>query len=43
MNLRNLDRAELRDAVAPLGVPADVAARLFAHVQRDGAARMTFS
>ena len=37
MNLRNLDRSELRDAVAPLGVPADVAARLFAHVHRDGA------
>ena len=37
MNLRNLDRAELRDAVLPLGVPADVAARLFAHVHRDGA------
>jgi 23S rRNA (adenine2503-C2)-methyltransferase len=37
VNLRNLDRAELRDAVAPLGVPADVAARLFAHVHRDGA------
>ncbi len=40
MNLRNLDRAELRDAVAPLGVPADVAARLFAHVHRDGAANV---
>jgi len=38
VNLRNLDRDELRDAVAPLGVPGDVAARLFAHVQRDGAA-----
>jgi len=38
MNLRNLDRDELRAAVAPLGVPADVAGRLFAHVQRDGAA-----
>jgi 23S rRNA (adenine2503-C2)-methyltransferase len=37
VNLRNLDRAELRAAVAPLGVPADVAARLFAHVHRDGA------
>ena len=40
MNLRNLDRDELRAAVAPLGVPADVAARLFAHVHRDGAARV---
>ena len=40
MNLRNLDRAELVAAVAPFGVPADVAARLFAHVQRDGAARL---
>jgi 23S rRNA (adenine2503-C2)-methyltransferase len=40
VNLRNLDRDELRDAVAPLGVPADVAARLFAHVHRDGAARV---
>jgi 23S rRNA (adenine2503-C2)-methyltransferase len=40
LNLRNLDRDQLRDAVAPLGVPADVAARLFAHVQRDGAARV---
>jgi 23S rRNA (adenine2503-C2)-methyltransferase len=38
VNLRNLDRDELRAAVAPLGVPADVAARLFAHVHRDGAA-----
>jgi 23S rRNA (adenine2503-C2)-methyltransferase len=38
VNLRNLDRDELREAVAPLGVPTDVAARLFAHVQRDGAA-----
>ncbi len=37
INLRNLDRDELRDAVAPLGVPADVAARLFARVHRDGA------
>jgi 23S rRNA (adenine2503-C2)-methyltransferase len=37
MNLRNLDRAELREAVAPLGVPADVAGRLFAHVHHDGA------
>jgi 23S rRNA (adenine2503-C2)-methyltransferase len=37
MNLRDLDRAELRDAVAPFGVPADVAARLFARVHRDGA------
>jgi 23S rRNA (adenine2503-C2)-methyltransferase len=41
VNLRNLDRAELRDAVAPLGVPADVAARLFAHVHRDGASRVS--
>ena len=40
MNLRNLDRDELRAAVAPLGVPADVAARLFAHVHHDGAARV---
>jgi 23S rRNA (adenine2503-C2)-methyltransferase len=38
VNLRNLDREALRDAVAPLGVPADVAARLFARVHRDGAA-----
>jgi 23S rRNA (adenine2503-C2)-methyltransferase len=36
LNLRNLDRDELRDAVAPLGVPADVAARLFARVHGDG-------
>jgi 23S rRNA (adenine2503-C2)-methyltransferase len=40
VNLRNLDRDELLHAVAPLGVPADVAARLFAHVHRDGAARV---
>jgi 23S rRNA (adenine2503-C2)-methyltransferase len=40
VNLRNLDRDELRAAVAPLGVPADVAARLFAHVHRDGASRV---
>jgi 23S rRNA (adenine2503-C2)-methyltransferase len=40
VNLRNLDRDELRSAVAPLGVPADVAARLFAHVHRDGAANI---
>jgi 23S rRNA (adenine2503-C2)-methyltransferase len=40
LNLRNLDRAELVAAVAPFGVPADVAARLFAHVQRDGASRL---
>ncbi|HEY2731940.1 MAG TPA: radical SAM protein [Polyangia bacterium] len=37
MNLRNLDRDELRAAVAPLGAPPDVAARLFARVHRDGA------
>jgi 23S rRNA (adenine2503-C2)-methyltransferase len=36
VNLRNLDRAELLAAVTPLGVPADVAARLFAHVHHDG-------
>jgi 23S rRNA (adenine2503-C2)-methyltransferase len=40
VNLRNLDRDELRDAVAPLGVPADVAARLFAAVHRDGSTRV---
>ncbi|HVZ75490.1 MAG TPA: radical SAM protein [Polyangia bacterium] len=38
MNLRNLDREELRAAVAPFGVSAEVAARLFARVHRDGAA-----
>jgi len=40
VNLRNLDRDELHDAVAPLGVPADVAARVFARVHRDGAATL---
>jgi 23S rRNA (adenine2503-C2)-methyltransferase len=40
VNLRDLDRDELRDAVAPLGVPADVAARVFARVHRDGAASL---
>jgi 23S rRNA (adenine2503-C2)-methyltransferase len=37
VNLRNLDRDELLAAVAPLGVNADVGARLFARVHRDGA------
>ena len=36
MNLRDLDRAALRDAVAPFGVGADVAGRLFSVVHRDG-------
>jgi len=36
MNLRDLDRASLRDAVAPFGVGPDVAGRLFSVVHRDG-------
>src|SRR5262249_42161083 len=40
LNLRNLDRDELAAAVAPFGVPADVASRLFARVQREGAAAL---
>lgn len=40
VNLRNLDREELLAAVTPMGVPADVAGRLFAHIQRDGASRI---
>src|SRR5262249_34874296 len=36
LNLRNLDRGELAAAVAPFGVPGDVARRLFAHVQAPG-------
>jgi len=36
LNLRNLDEAALRDAVAPMGVPAAVARKLFAVVHRDG-------
>jgi 23S rRNA (adenine2503-C2)-methyltransferase len=38
LNLRNLDRAALAAAVAPFGVGADVASRVFARVHRDGAA-----
>jgi 23S rRNA (adenine2503-C2)-methyltransferase len=38
INLRNLDRAALAAAVAPLGVGADVASRIFARVHRDGTA-----
>jgi 23S rRNA (adenine2503-C2)-methyltransferase len=38
VNLRNLDRAALAAAVAPFGVGADVASRIFARVHRDGAA-----
>ena len=38
LNLRNLDRAALASAVARFGVGADVASRIFARVQRDGAA-----
>jgi 23S rRNA (adenine2503-C2)-methyltransferase len=37
LNLRNLDLAELRSSVAPFGVRADVARRLFAHVHAPGA------
>jgi 23S rRNA (adenine2503-C2)-methyltransferase len=37
VNLRNLDRDELAAAVAPFGVGADVARRLFAAVQAPGA------
>jgi 23S rRNA (adenine2503-C2)-methyltransferase len=37
LNLRNLDRDQLASAVARFGVGADVAARIFARVQRDGA------
>jgi len=38
LNLRNLDRAELAAALAPLGVGADVAGRIFSRVHRDGVA-----
>jgi 23S rRNA (adenine2503-C2)-methyltransferase len=38
VNLRNLDRDELAAAVAPLGVSAELARRVFARVHRDGAA-----
>jgi 23S rRNA (adenine2503-C2)-methyltransferase len=38
LNLRNLDRPELVEAVAAFGVEADVASRLFARVHRDGEA-----
>jgi 23S rRNA (adenine2503-C2)-methyltransferase len=41
LNLRNLDRDELVAAVAPFGVGADVAARIFARVHRDGAAGLS--
>jgi 23S rRNA (adenine2503-C2)-methyltransferase len=37
LNLRNLDRAELTAAVAPFGVGADVARRVFAAVHAPGA------
>jgi 23S rRNA (adenine2503-C2)-methyltransferase len=37
LNLRNLDRAALAAAVAPFGVDATVAARIFARLHRDGA------
>src|SRR5436305_7469007 len=40
LNLRNLDRDELAAAVAPHGVGADVARRLFAEVHRAGAAAL---
>jgi 23S rRNA (adenine2503-C2)-methyltransferase len=36
VNLRNLDRAAMEAAVAPLGIGADVAGRLFSAVHRDG-------
>ena len=38
LNLRNLDRAELRAALAPFGVGEPLAARVFAHVHGTGAA-----
>ena len=37
LNLRNLDRDQLASAVARFGVGADVASRIFARIQRDGA------
>lgn len=37
LNLRNLDARELEVALAPFGVAADVARRVFAAVHRDGA------
>lgn len=40
LNLRNLDAAETAAALAPFGVPADVARRVFARVHRDGAANL---
>jgi 23S rRNA (adenine2503-C2)-methyltransferase len=39
LNLRNLDRAELSAAVAPLGVGSDVARRVFAALHASGAGR----
>jgi 23S rRNA (adenine2503-C2)-methyltransferase len=36
LNLRNLDRTALHAAVAPFGVGADVAGRLFSVIHRDG-------
>ena len=38
LNLRDLDHAELRAALAPFGVGEDLAGRIFARVHRDGAA-----
>ena len=38
MNLRNLDRREMAAALAPLGIGADVAGRIFSAVHRDRAA-----
>jgi 23S rRNA (adenine2503-C2)-methyltransferase len=40
LNLLNLDRDELADAVAPFGVGAEMARRLFAQVQRRGRAAL---
>jgi 23S rRNA (adenine2503-C2)-methyltransferase len=40
LNLLNLDRAELAAAVAPFGIGADLARRLFAQVQRHGRAAL---
>ncbi|HXU83433.1 MAG TPA: rRNA methyltransferase, partial [Polyangia bacterium] len=37
LNLRNLDAAETAAALAPFGVGADVARRVFARVHRDWA------
>jgi 23S rRNA (adenine2503-C2)-methyltransferase len=37
LNLRNLDRAEIREALAPYGVTDELAARIFGRVHGDGA------